>query len=224
LNVSEALESRFTCRAFLPDPVVPSTVRSLLEAARRTPSGGNLQPWWVWALTGEKLKALTSIATAEVAAGRLLADPVEYVIYPPEKEPYSGRRFRTGEAMYEAIGLARDDWRGRMQQTSRNFEFFGAPVGLFIAIDRTMLPPQWADLGMFLQSLMLLAREHGLHSAPIEAWSFQHRTVRDFLGMPEDLMLWCGLALGHADPADPINDFRAERASLEEFATLVGFT
>lgn len=125
--------------------------------------------------------------------------------------------------MYEAIGLARDDWQGRMQQTSRNFEFFGAPVGMFIAIDRTMLPPQWADLGMFLQSLMLLAREHGLHTAPIEAWSFQHRTVRDFLGMPEDLILWCGLAIGHADPADPINAFRAERASLSEFASLIGF-
>ena len=110
-----------------------------------------------------------------------------------------------------------------MRQVAANFELFGAPVGLFLAVDRSMGPPQWADLGIFLQTLMLAARAEGLDTAPLEAWSLWPKTVRAHLGMPEELMLFCAVALGHADLEAPINQVRAERAPLEEFTTFQGF-
>jgi nitroreductase len=223
MQVSEALNSRFTCRAFLPTPVPKATVEAILAGAARAPSGGNFQPWWVWALAGEELAALERQVLGKIAAGQLIDGDFEYLIYPPDQEPYTTRRFLNGEAMYAAMGVARDDGPGRMRQYERNFQFFGAPVGLFIAIDRAMLQGQWADLGLFLQSVMLLAREHGLHTAALESWSLFHRTARAFLGMPDELMLYCGLALGHADLEAPINRVRAERAPVSEFAVLRGF-
>jgi nitroreductase len=222
-RVSEALESRFTCRAFLATPVARATVETLLRRATRAPSGGNFQPWRVWALTGAPLDDLKRTAAEAIAAGRFMDPDPEYMIYPPDKEPYAERRFRNGEQVYEALGVAREDALGRLSQFRRNFDFFGAPVGLFLCIDRTMLQGQWADLGIFLQSLMLLAREEGLHTAPIEGWSLFHATVRAALDIPEELMLFCGLAIGHADLTAPVNRVLAERMNLEEFADLRGF-
>lgn len=223
MRVSKALQSRHTCRAFLPTPVPQSTVEAILRGASQAPSGGNFQPWWVWALAGEDLRRLKDAVADKIAQGQLMEGDFEYLIYPPDKEPYATRRFRNGEAMYQAIDVARDDGAGRLRQYARNFEFFGAPVGLFLAIDRTMQQGQWVDLGLYLQSVMLLAREYGLHTAAIEGWSLFHKTVREHLRLPDDLMLFCGVALGHADPDAPINRVRAERAPLAEFAELRGF-
>lgn len=224
MRVSEALNTRMTCRAFLDTPVPEAVVRAILAGAARAPSGGNLQPWRVWVLGGEPLRRLEAAVRGKLAAGQIADGPVEFMMYPRElKEPYAGRRFRTGEAMYQALGVGRDDWIARAAQTERNFDFFGAPVGLFLAIDRGMEPGQWADLGIFAQSVMLLAREYGLHTAALESWSLWHRTVRDFVGMPSELMLFCGLALGHMDEAHPVNRLRTERAGVDEFAAFAGF-
>jgi nitroreductase len=224
MHVSEALASRITCRAFLDTPVSLATVRAILAGASKAPSGGNLQPWRVWALAGDELARLEALIKEKMAAGQFGDGAPEYNIYPtPMKEPYATRRFKNGEALYAAIGVTRNDAGERMRQIERNFEFFGAPVGLFLAIDRSMQPGQWADLGMFMQSIMLLAREHGLHTAALESWSLWHKAVGDFLGTPKQLMLFCGMALGHMDLAQPINGVRAGRAPLSEFATLSGF-
>ncbi|HAH11849.1 MAG TPA: nitroreductase family protein [Alphaproteobacteria bacterium] len=222
--VSEALETRITCRAFLADPVPEATVRAILTQASRAPSGGNLQPWHVWAITGDELNRFLAIIKEKMAAGQVGDGPTEYHIYPPElKEPYRSRRFKVGEDMYATIGVPREDKAGRMVQFARNFEFFGAPVAMFFAIDRTMQQGQWSDLGMFIQSIMLLAREHGLHTAPQEAWAIWHKTVGAFLDLPPELMLFCGLGLGRMDMSHPINRLRTERASLSEIASLRGF-
>jgi nitroreductase len=170
VNVSEAVETRMSCRAFLPTPVPESTVREILDAARRTPSGGNLQPWHVFALTGAPLTELVSSIR-----GKLPTHPrgegAEYDVYPAKLgEPYRTRRFRVGEDMYATIGISREDKLGRLLQFARNYGFFGAPVGLFFCIDRQMGPPQWSDLGMYMQTVMLLARERGLHTCAQEAW------------------------------------------------------
>ncbi len=133
---------------------------------------------------------------AKIASARIADGPTEYLIYPPVlAEPYLSRKFTVGEAMYDAIGVAYTDMAGQMKQSMHNFEFFGARVGLFFAIDRSMQQGQWADLGMFMQSVMLLAREHGLHTAALESWALWHATVRDFLDLPAELMLFCGMAL-----------------------------
>lgn len=223
MKVSEALKSRITCRAFLDKPVPEATVRQILEEAKYAPSGGNLQPWHVYVLTGKKLEEFLAIV-AEKQKDNPFGEGTEYDIYPKGlTEPYKARRFKCGEDMYATIGVSREDKAGRLQQFARNFRFFDAPVAMFFAIDRQMGLGQWSDLGMFVQSVMLAAREHGLHTAAQEAWAIWYKTVSEFVQMPEELMLFCGLGLGYMDESAPINQLRTDRAPLEEFATLSGF-
>ncbi|MDX5365792.1 MAG: nitroreductase [Alphaproteobacteria bacterium] len=223
MKVSEALKSRITCRAFLDKPVPEATVRRILEEAKYAPSGGNLQPWHVYVLTGKKLEEFLGIIAAK-QKDNPFGEGTEYDIYPKGlKEPYKARRFKCGEDMYATIGVSREDKAGRLMQFSRNFRFFDAPVAMFFAIDRQMGLGQWSDLGMFIQSVMLAAREHGLHTAAQEAWAIWYKTVSEFVQMPEELMLFCGLGLGYMDESAPINQLRTDRAPLEEFATLSGF-
>lgn len=223
MNVADAIASRMSCRAYRPTPVPEATVRAILEAARRSPSGGNLQPWHVHVLTGAPLADLLADVRRKLPQ-RPRGEGGEYDVYPPElREPYRSRRYQCGEDLYATIGVPREDKLARLRQFARNYEFFGAPVGLFVFIDRGMGPPQWADVGMFMQSVMLLAREHGLDTCPQEAWSAWHRTVGEFLRVPAELMLFAGLALGYRDEEASINRLRTARATLEEIATLRGF-
>ena len=223
MNVSTAIQSRMSCRAFLPTPVPESVIVSVLETAKRAPSGGNLQPWLVHVLTGAPLADLLSIIRAKLSA-QPAGEGTEYNVYPPNlHEPYRSRRFKCGEDLYATINIPRENKLARLQQFARNYEFFGAPVALFFSIDRRMGQDQWADVGMFMQNIMLLAREHGLHTCPQEAWAAWHRTVGEFLGLPPEQMLFCGMALGHCDESAPINALRTDRAPLDEFAVLRGF-
>jgi len=224
VNVSEAVASRMSCRAFLETPVPGATVREILDAARRTPSGGNLQPWWVYALAGEPLAELKALVRAKVMANPRGDGSHEYDIYPPGLgEPYRTRRFKAGEDMYATLGIPREDKMARLLQLARNYDFFGAPVGLFFYLDRSLGPPQWSDVGMYMQTVMLLAREHGLHTCAQEIWSLVPATVQKHLEVPANLLLFSGMALGFADPAHPINTLRTERAALEDFVGMKGF-
>lgn len=219
MKVSEALATRKTIRAFKPDPVSRETIESILALASRAPSGGNLQPWKVYALFGEARDELIR-RVAERRETKSLGEAPEYLIYPPAlSEPYKTRRFKIGEAMYKTMGIPREDKMARLGFFSSNWQFFGAPVGLIITIDRQMQQGQWADVGMFLQSLMLLAREHGLHTCPQEAWAVWHRIIREYLDVPENEMVFCGVAIGYADEAHPVNSLTSERAPLEEWVT-----
>jgi nitroreductase len=223
VDVSEALATRMSCRAFLPTPVPGDTVRAILDAARQAPSGGNLQPWRVYALAGAPLVELMARVRAQLPTHPRGEEP-EYAIYPEQLwEPYRSRRYQCGEDLYATIGVTREDKFGRLLQFARNYEFFGAPVGLFFCLDRRLGPPQWSDLGMYMQSVMLLAREHGLDTCAQEAWSVWPRTVGGFLGLAPELLLFSGMALGWRDPAAPINRLRTARAPLEEVAELRGF-
>jgi nitroreductase len=223
MKVSEALESRMSCRAFLPDPVPEATIRQILTAASRAPSGGNLQPWFVDVLTGAPLAALVERIRTLVPE-HPLGYPSEYPVYPsPLGEPYRARRYQNGEDLYATIGIPRGDRPARLRQFARNYSGFGAPVMLFICIDRGMGSAQWSDMGMFMQSIMLLAREHGLHTCPQESWSGWYREVAEAVALPAGRMLFSGIALGYRDESAPINRLRTTRAPLEEFASLRGF-
>ncbi|MBP6011299.1 MAG: nitroreductase [Alphaproteobacteria bacterium] len=222
MKVSDAISSRITTRAFLDRPVPVAVLRQILETAKRAPSGGNLQPWHVWVLGGEEMVRFKAIIKEKMAVSPR-GEGTEYNIYPPElKEPYKARRFKCGEDMYASINVTREDKFGRLLNFARNFEFFGAPVAFFFAIDRQMQQGQWADLGMFMQSIMLLAREHGLHTCPQEAWAIWYKTLGEFLPIPPELMLFCGMGIGYMDEAHPINKLRTDRAPLEEFVTFKG--
>lgn len=223
MDVLEAVASRFSCRAFLPKAVSGKIVRDILERAARAPSGGNVQPWRVHVLSGAKLDALRAIVRARFDELPYV-EGAEYDIYPRDlKEPYEGRRRRSGVMLYQSIGITREDRAGRYRQYARNFLFYDAPVGLFFSIDRSMGPPQWSDLGGFIQTVMLLARGHGLHTCAQEAWTHWHKTLQHFLRLPPDYMVFCGMAMGFADEAAPINSWRSPRDSLDIYASFEGF-
>jgi nitroreductase len=216
-TVSEAIASRISVRAFRDDPVPEARVREIVEKASRAASGGNLQPWKLYVLRGAARDRLVA-AVAEKRKTKPI-DGLEYDIYPRDlTEPYKTRRGAVAAGMYELMGIARDDAAARDEQMAKNFEFFGAPVGMILTIDRQMGPPQFCDLGLFLGNLMLLAREAGLHTCPQEAWSLWAPTIRECVGVPDDELVFCGVSLGWADAEHPINRRRTDRAPVEEFA------
>ena len=221
-SVSEALRTRHSCRAFTPTPVPAGLVRSIVDSARAAPSGGNLQPWQIYVLANQPLADFRRQLAPRMAASPL-GEGAGYDIYPTNvKEPYRSRRYKCGEDLYATIGVTRDDKPGRIRQFARNFDFFGAPVAMFFVLDKSMGPPQWSDLGMLIQSIMLLAREHGLDTCPQEAWTMWHQFVGDFLGLGPDQILFCGLALGYRDATAPINTLRTDRAPVAECCTFLG--
>ncbi len=219
MNVRDAILTRKSIRAFKPDPVSPETIRDILAVASRAATGGNVQPWRVHVLIGEGREELLR----RVRAARTqnpMGEPPEYKIYPPElTEPYRTRRFRVGEMMYATVNIPREDKAARLKFFSHNWEFFGAPVGLIFTMDRQMQEGQWADLGMFLQNIMLMAREHGLHSCAQEAWAVWHPVIREYLNVPQNELVFCGMGIGYADETAPVNTLVSERAPVEEFAT-----
>lgn len=219
MNVSDAVAARVSVRAFKPDPVPAVLLRDLLEKAHRAPSGGNLQPWRVHAIAGEPLEALK----AQVGAN-LGGEQPEYDVYPENLwDPFRTRRFECGEDLYATLGIPREDKPARLRQLFKNTQFFGAPVGIFFSLDRKLGPPQWADVGMYMQTLMLLAVEAGLATCAQEFWARYPKTVGDFLELPDDHMLFSGMALGYADEAAPINGLRTRRDPFDVWAQMRGF-
>jgi len=222
MNVSEAVASRRSVRAFLDRPVDPALIRRIVAAAARAPSGGNLQPWHIAVIGGEPLAELKTLMQRRMLEAPRGEAP-EYEVYPKDlPSPYRDHRFRVGEALYGELGIPREDKLARMRWFANNFQFFGAPLALFCSIDRAMGPPQWSDLGMYLQTLMLLLREAGLDSCAQECWSLYPKTIGDFLSLPPQRMLFCGMSIGYADPEAAANRLHAERAPLESFSEFRG--
>ncbi|WP_316154427.1 nitroreductase [Cupriavidus sp. BIC8F] len=222
MNVSQAVASRKSVRGFLPRAVAPATIRRVLDAAARAPSGGNLQPWHIHVVGGEALEGLRAIMRERITQAPA-GEEREYDIYPRELvSPYRNRRFQVGEALYHYLGIPREDKARRLAQFANNFTFFGAPLALFCTVDRRMGPPQWSDLGMYLQTVMLLLREEGLDSCAQECWAMYPQTIGKFLSLPAERMLFTGMAIGYEDPEAPANQLRAVRAPLDEFTEFMG--
>jgi nitroreductase len=219
MNVSQAVAQRISVRAFRPTPVPGAVVREILEAAARAPSGGNLQPWRVHALTGAPLEVLK----ARVRENPFGETP-EYDVYPANLwEPLRTRRYQCGEDLYATIGIPREDKAARLAQLAKNGELFGAPVGLFFSLDRKVGPPQWSDVGMLMQTIMLLAVERGLATCAQEYWARYPQTLAEVLSLPTDHMIFSGMALGYADETAPINTLRTRRDPFEVWGEMVGF-
>jgi len=217
MNVSEAISSRRSIRDFLNSPIPDSLIKDLMTKASRSPSGGNLQPWKIFVVNKKSMDDFL-----EFQANWMQPESPAYDIYPPKlKEPYRTYRYDLGEQMYSLLGIPREDKDARLTQVLKNFNFFGAPVGIFCFIDKSMGPPQWSDLGMFLQTFMLLAREAGLDTCAQEAWSMKQDSVKSFLEVDESLMLFCGMALGYADKDAKINQLSSTRSHVDEWATFV---
>ncbi len=219
MNVDDALKKRISVRAFLPDPLPEALVREIIDVARYAPSGGNLQPWKVIAVAGAAREAVIAVAQAHGPG----ADD-DRPVYPANLwEPYRSRRFKVGEDMYALLGIGRDNKTARYMHLAQNFQFFGAPVGLFFIIDKNLGHGQWAHLGMFIQSIALAAIERGVSSCIQEAWARLRRPLHEHFELADNEMIYCGMALGFADPNKPVNTLRSDRASVEEIAVFRGF-
>jgi nitroreductase len=224
MDVRTALTGRKSIRAFLDKPVSEAQVRDLLTLASKAPSGGNLQPWQVHVVSGNARDKVIDAVKQTQSNQPFGEATAEYQIYPkPLPEPWRTRRFECGEAMYGALNIERSDKMSRLVHLAGNFEFWGASVGIFLSIHKDMQPGQWADLGMFLQSFMLAATEAGLATCAQESWSLFPQTVKNTVGIEGDHILFCGLALGYADPDAPVNSTQTSRADLDEIAVFAGF-
>ena len=217
MKVTDAVLSRSSIRSFLNEPVSNELLKTLLEKSSRAASGGNLQPWKIFVINNSTMKEFLDFQDSwtepEIPA---------YEIYPPKlKEPYRTSRYELGEQMYELLGIGREDKDARIAQVMKNFRFFGAPCAFFCFVDRQMGPPQWSDLGMFLQTFMLLAKEAGLDTCAQEAWSMKHDSVSKFVNAEDSDILFCGMAIGHRDNNAAVNSLRSERRPLSEWAKFV---
>jgi nitroreductase len=223
MDVAEALATRSSKRAFLDRPVPRETVERILALAGLAPSGSNIQPWQVQVVSSAVRDRICQDVTRAAREERGQHHR-EYNYYPePWREPYLSRRRACGWGLYGLLGIRKGDREAGERQELRNYQFFGAPVGMFFYIDRDLQPGSWLDYGMFLQSIMLLARDFGLDTCPQAAWAHFHRVVAAHLSPPAGQMLVCGMALGYADPADPVNAFRPERLPVAEYARFLGF-
>jgi nitroreductase len=223
MNVTEAVASRRSIRAFLDKPVDQAVLRRVLEKAQAAPSGGNTQPWNAVVLTGEPLAKLVDLVAETIPQG-LAAYSAEYPIYPAELEGrYADQRFAVGEAMYAALEIPREDKAQRMDVFRNNFRAFGAPVLMLVHTPRYMGLPQWSDIGMWLQTVLLLLREEGLDSCAQEAWAVYQKQVREVVEIPEDHIFFCGVAIGWGNRDAAINNFEIPRAPGEEVITWQGF-
>jgi nitroreductase len=217
MNVSEAVRSRKSIRAFLDKPIDMKIIKNLLEKSSRSPSGGNLQPWKIYILNEHSVKKFL-----DFQMGWDKQESPAYDIYPPKlKEPYRTYRYELGEEMYSLLGIGREDKESRLKQVMKNFEFFNAQCAFFCFVDKQMGPPQWSDLGMFLQTFMLLAQEQGIDTCAQEAWSMKHGCVSEFVNADDELMLFCGMSIGYRDLNEKINQLQSQRSPLSDWATFI---
>lgn len=215
-TVSEAINTRRSLRAFLPEPVSAERLKSMLSCAARAPSGTNIQPWQTYVLTGKTRRELCDAVCAEFdSPSEEHGWQSEY--YPSSWfEPYLQRRRDVGWQLYGLLGIAKGDRAATHAQHRRNFQFFDAPVGLIFTIHKDLATGSWLDYGMFMQNIMLLARENALHTCPQAAWCEYHKVIRRILSINEDEIIVSGMAVGKADPAAIENTLVTDRASIED--------
>ncbi|MFM8929011.1 MAG: nitroreductase [Betaproteobacteria bacterium] len=217
--VEAAIVSRRSVRAYRQQPVPRELIERILNLAARAPSGTNTQPWKVTVLTGASKDALSDKIVAAYN------DPAErtqhteaYDYYPAQwVSPYIDRRRKIGWDMYGLLGLTKDNKAGMQEQHAQNYRFFGAPVGLMFTIDRVMGKGSWVDYGMFLQTLMVAARSHGLDTCPQAAFNQFHRIILPHIGAGPEEELICGMTLGYADNTPPVAQLKTEREPASGF-------
>ena len=220
MNIKEGIEKRYSVRAFTDE--VPSTeiIKEILQLANFAPSGGNIQPWKVYVLDQKSKSKLAEKALNNFDTG--VQEEVEYDIYPKSlAEEYKKRRFECGADMYSALSIKQDDLNSRLKQIRKNYNFFGAPVGMIITVDRSFGNNGWGHVGMFLENLWLIAIHHGLGICLQESWSIYPKTVKEHINHPDNEIVWCGVSIGYEDKDDPINNYRTRREDLDAFVKFV---
>lgn len=218
MNINEAIRNRISTRAYLDKAVSKETLTQILDTARWSPSGTNTQPWNVTVVQGDTKAAITEAFLALQKEG-VKPNP-DYDYYPTEWiDPFKSRRFECGMALYKALEIGREDKEKRIEAGLANYRFFGAPVTLFFFIDKRMGKGSWFDMGMFLQSVMLAAEEHGLGTCPQASTSDYPDMIREKLGISDQYNLICGLSLGYPDKEQAVNQYRTSREAVDTFTS-----
>lgn len=223
--VDTAIQDRTSVRAFLPDPIDKATITDILRVASRAPSGTNIQPWKVYVLSGESKNTLS--AKVRAAHDAVFEDPSlakhyteEYAYYPRQWfSPYIDRRREVGWGLYNLLGIEKGDKSRMHAQHQKNYDFFGAPIGLMFTVHRDLGQGSILDYGMFIQSIMVAAKARGIDSCPQAAWNDFAKIILPHIGASEDEMLVCGMALGYADPSAVENTLETSRVPPEAFTT-----
>lgn len=224
LSTDAALKTRRSVRAFLPEPVARPMVEELLSLASRSASGSNIQPWKVHVVSGDVRAELSRAILNAIKRDGYEKYQREWNYYPLNwREPFLGRRRKIGWDLYGSLGISKGDFEGTERQRRRNYDFFGAPVGMIFTLDEDLEIGSWLDLGIFIGSLSIAARGRGLDTCAQAAFADFHTLIRPLLGLPEREIVICGLALGYADHHALENQLVTERAPLAQFATFAGF-
>lgn len=220
MNVTEAVLSRRSVRQFLDKPVDLEVIRAILDKARWAPSGCNFQPWEAAVLSGEPLRELQEKMLASE-----YQEPKEYDWSAPEAIPECLEAVQTvGATLYSSMGVSREDTAAREAFVRTNTRSFNAPAVLFCYMPRLMKEPQWSDVGMWLQTIMLLAREAGLDTCPQEYLSLHAKVIKDYLGVSDEShIFFCGMAIGYGDRESPVNQWERERFDLDHKVKFLGF-
>ncbi len=223
--VDQAISARMSARAFTAQPVSQELIETILAVSSRAPSGTNTQPWRVYVLQGQAKDSLVEKVCAAHDAIRanpeLAKDYAETYDYYPEKwvSPYIDRRRENGWSLYGLLGIGKADKDKMHAQHQRNYRFFDAPVGLIFTVDKVMGRGSLVDYGMFMQSIMVSAKGHGLDTCPQAAWNGFHSIILPHIGATDQEMMVCGMALGYADTTDVVNTFHTPRVPVAQFTT-----
>ena len=220
MNIKEAIEKRFSVRAFTKEVPDIETIKAILKTAGTAPSGGNIQPWKVYVLSENAKNELSKKTLYNFDNG--IQEDIEYDIYPkPLADEYKKRRYECGADMYNALAIGKDDLDSRFKQIRENYSFFGAPLGMIITIDKSFGKNGWGHVGMFLENLWLSAIDNGLGICLQESWSIYPKTVKEFTKHPDNEIVWCGVAVGYEDSSNPINQYRTKREDLDSFVKFI---
>ena len=220
MNLKDIIKSRYSVRSFTKKNVDIEIIKDMLQISKCAPSRGNIQPWKVYVVTGNAKEKLIERALSNYDNG--VQEKIEYEIYPnPLDKEYKKRRSECAKDMYAALSIEQDDIESRLTQIRENFKFFGAPVGMIITIDKTFAVNGWGHVGMFIQNICLSAIDNGMGTCLQESWSIYPETVKDVLNIPDNEVVWCGIALGYPNLEHPINNYRTSRESIDKFVTFI---
>ena len=220
MNLKDIIKSRYSVRSFTKKNVDIEIIKEMLQISKCAPSGGNIQPWKVYVVTGNAKEKLIERALSNYDNG--VQEKIEYEIYPnPLDEEYKKRRSECATDMYAALSIEQDDIESRLTQIRENFKFFGAPVGMIITIDKAFAVNGWGHVGMFIQNICLSAIDNDMGTCLQESWSIYPETVKDVLNIPDNEVVWCGIALGYPNLEHPINNYRTSRESIDKFVTFI---
>ncbi len=223
MNVQDAIKSRKSIRAFKSTKVPRKKIEEILKLAQRAPSGTNTQPWYVHVCTGKICKMISKEVLELMKNGA--GYPYEDFDYYPKKwnEVHKARRRGVGWALYGLLGIKKGDREASRKQSARNFTFFDAPVGLFFTTDKYLGRGSWADVGLYMQTVMIAARGFGLDTCPQAAWIPYQEPVLRLLKIPDSQVLVSGMSMGYANHDAVENTLISDREELANVARFIGF-